>query len=288
MIVIEDEGKPPIAWKRYDWARGKRRFFESAYDFGCTICENVYPGEEYHCQVGENEWEVFGLWGKAWWGMRQMRKDWGELSHPDKIFLTWGLVRATSVEDLRCCAQHHFGVHRDYPYMCYHDTLRENDKDIEIPKQYDCGLYNPNSCRVHESFIPASVFFDVAGADEIKKREEDAASKETAPPPAKTTRVQETKKGARPPFAPFAGLYKNKNNKKVYRSMCGLQLLVGVCLLTFFLFQKNKVMGGQLCSEANMFQKDMGLRLCSIGDSTERRYQKTTMFFITLDCFMEI
>ena len=34
MIVVEDEGKPPIARKRYDWARGKRWFFESAYDVG--------------------------------------------------------------------------------------------------------------------------------------------------------------------------------------------------------------------------------------------------------------
>ena len=88
MIVVEDEGKPPNAWKHYDWARGKRRFFESAYDVGRAICENVYPGEEYHCQVGKDKWEVFGRWGKAWWGMRQMRKDGGELSYPDEMFLT--------------------------------------------------------------------------------------------------------------------------------------------------------------------------------------------------------
>ena len=210
MIVVEDEGKPPIAWKRYDWARGKRRFFESAYDVGRAICENVYPGEEYHCQVGKDKWEVFGRWGKAWWGMRQMRKDWGELSYPDKMFLTWGLVRATSVEDLRCCAQPHVCAHGDYPYTCNHDTLRENDNDNEIPKHYGCCLYNPDSCRrVHEAFIRASVFFDVARTDEIK-REGAGASKEAATPPVKKkARVQEAKKGAK---APMAGRY--KNNKK--------------------------------------------------------------------------
>ena len=105
MIVIEDEGKPPIAWKRYEWAHEKRRLFESAYDVGRAICENVYPGEEYHCRVGKDKWEIFGRLG-----MRQMRKDWGERSYPDKMFLTWGLVRATSVEDLRCCAQPHVCV----------------------------------------------------------------------------------------------------------------------------------------------------------------------------------
>ena len=101
-------------------------------------------------------------------------------------------------------------MHGDYPYTCNRDTLWENGNDNEIPKQYGCCLYNPDSClRVHEPFIRASVFFDVARADEIKKREGDVASKETAPPPVKKTRVQEAKKGVR---APFAGLY--KNNKK--------------------------------------------------------------------------
>ena len=100
-------------------------------------------------------------------------------------------------------------MHGDYPYTCNHDTLRENDNDNEIPKQYGCCLYNPDSCRrVHESFIRASVFFDVARTDEIK-REGAAASKETAPPPVKKARVQEAKKGAK---APIAGRY--KNNKK--------------------------------------------------------------------------
>ena len=41
MIVVEDEGKPPIARKRYDGARRKRWFFESAYGVGRAICENV-------------------------------------------------------------------------------------------------------------------------------------------------------------------------------------------------------------------------------------------------------
>ena len=54
--------------------------------------------------------------------------------------------------------------------------------------------------------------------------------------------------------------------------------VVSFALLILWIFQKNQVMGGPLCSEADMFQKDMGLRLCSMGDSTERRYQKTTMF----------
>ena len=56
------------------------------------------------------------------------------------------------------------------------------------------------------------MFFDVARADEAKKREGDVASKETVPPPATKTRVQEAKKGARAPIAPFPELY--KTNKK--------------------------------------------------------------------------
>ena len=193
MIVVEDEGKPPIAWKRYDWARGKRRLFESAYDVGRAIWENVYPREEYHCRVGKDKWEVFGRWGKAWWGMRQMRKDWGELSYPDKMFLTWGLVRVTSVEDLRCCAQPHVCVHGDYPYTCNHDTIMRSPSNMAV------ACTTPTAVVVFTSRL--FVFCDVARTDEIKKREGDVASKETAPPPAKKTRMQEAKKGARAPIA---------------------------------------------------------------------------------------
>ena len=129
--------------------------------------------------MGKDKRKVFGRWDKAWYAMRQMRKDWAELPYADKTFLTWAMVRAGCVEDLRCCMQPHFGPDRGYPYTCRHDIVQPGEDDgIVGPKQFDCCLFNPNCCRrVHEPYIRASAFFDVARPDENSREEVDIESK---------------------------------------------------------------------------------------------------------------
>lgn len=66
MIVVEDEGKPPVTWGRYAWARGKRRMFMSPYDVARQLCEHTYPDEMYRYNVLPDKTVSGTRWDKAW------------------------------------------------------------------------------------------------------------------------------------------------------------------------------------------------------------------------------
>lgn len=153
--------------------------FYSASDVAQAICETAYPDEKYVCEVRPGEHETKNRWDKAWWAMRNMRKDWSELTYAEKEFLCWNFVRAKTVHDVSCCRRLLFKPGTDptagIPFVCSHN-------DGRVPKHLGCCIYNPEICKfVHDDFVKASANFDLSRPDEKPVAP-------GAPPPAKKQR----------------------------------------------------------------------------------------------------
>ena len=123
----------------------------------------LFPHKKYVCEVGKNIFEEKGVWDKGWWAVSRMRADWKGLAYAEKEFLNWQIIRAQTLEEMRCCVKANFqeGSDRTQMYECKHA------RDDKFPIHFGCCKYNSGICRVvHDDFVKASVNFDIARCDE--------------------------------------------------------------------------------------------------------------------------